>query len=201
MPWDRTLGGRRRPRWRVFYTKRPWRAMSRDRDKQSQLDRDAVALMTFMPPRIGVYRSLYGRHGRRAAAASPLGIRRRGAALDEERRLCYVGVTRAKRRLTLTMALARNKWANPGRPCPAGSYTKSPAGPIIRITGRSNIKNIRRIPRCLRKPPASHQKSRQFRQNPLPIAGQRHCLKSSVVGGIRIKDHSFGVLFIPQNIF
>ena len=41
-----------------------------------------------------------------------------GAAVDEERRLCYVGVTRAQRRLTLTLALNRRKWgkARPTRP-------------------------------------------------------------------------------------
>jgi DNA helicase-2/ATP-dependent DNA helicase PcrA len=39
-------------------------------------------------------------------------------AIDEERRLCYVGVTRAKRRLILSMCLTRTKWgkSKPSRP-------------------------------------------------------------------------------------
>ncbi len=37
-------------------------------------------------------------------------------ALDEERRLCYVGVTRARRRLVLSLCLTRTKWGKP-KPC------------------------------------------------------------------------------------
>jgi DNA helicase-2/ATP-dependent DNA helicase PcrA len=39
-------------------------------------------------------------------------------AIDEERRLCYVGVTRAKKRLTLSLCLTRMKWGKcrPSRP-------------------------------------------------------------------------------------
>ncbi|MCL2347537.1 MAG: AAA family ATPase, partial [Planctomycetaceae bacterium] len=42
-------------------------------------------------------------HHRSVSSDDPL-------AVDEERRLCYVGVTRAQLRLTLTLALARRKW-------------------------------------------------------------------------------------------
>jgi DNA helicase-2/ATP-dependent DNA helicase PcrA len=37
-------------------------------------------------------------------------------AIAEERRLCYVGVTRARRRLMLSLCLTRMKWGK-SRPC------------------------------------------------------------------------------------
>ena len=40
-------------------------------------------------------------------------------AIDEERRLCYVGVTRAKDRLTMTLALSRMKWGKSRQSMPS----------------------------------------------------------------------------------
>ena len=40
-------------------------------------------------------------------------------AIAEERRLCYVGVTRAQERLTLTLARTRRKWGKPRETIPS----------------------------------------------------------------------------------
>ncbi len=104
-----------------------------DRDKESKLDRDAVALMTLHAAKglefpevymVGMEENLLPHH--RSIGAD-------GAAVDEERRLCYVGVTRAQRRLTLSLALSRTKW---GKPRPT-----QPSRFLYELTGQADNPN------------------------------------------------------------
>lgn len=57
-------------------------------------------------------------------------------AVDEERRLCYVGITRAQRRLTLTLALSRMKWGKM-RPTVPSRF-------LYEITGQSENPNYQK---------------------------------------------------------
>ncbi len=84
-----------------------------ENDKESQLKRNAIVLMTLHSAKglefphvymVGMEEGLLPHH--RAVAVD-------GAAIDEERRLCYVGVTRARDRLTLSLAKSRLRWGKP----------------------------------------------------------------------------------------
>jgi DNA helicase II / ATP-dependent DNA helicase PcrA len=89
-------------------------------EKDSQLARNAVALMTLHSAKGLEFPSVYlvGMeenilpHKRSVEAEND-------AAIDEERRLCYVGVTRAREQLTLSFALTRRKWGKPQKTIPS----------------------------------------------------------------------------------
>jgi DNA helicase II / ATP-dependent DNA helicase PcrA len=91
-------------------------------DKESKLTRNAIALMTLHSAKglefphvylVGMEEGLLPHQ--KSVDAEKQGD---GKAIDEERRLCYVGVTRAKDRLTMTLALSRMRWgkARPSEP-------------------------------------------------------------------------------------
>ncbi len=103
----------RRPSLLEFLDEVALRERDDTEDKDSQLARNAIALMTLHSAKglefpqvylVGMEEGLLPHH--RAVAAE-------GTAIDEERRLCYVGVTRAQDRLTLSLALSRLKWGKP----------------------------------------------------------------------------------------
>jgi DNA helicase-2/ATP-dependent DNA helicase PcrA len=84
-----------------------------DNDKEKQLQRNAIALMTLHSAKglefpqvylVGLEEGILPHH--RSLADDEAGV-------EEERRLCYVGVTRARERLTLSLPLTRMKWGKP----------------------------------------------------------------------------------------
>lgn len=79
-------------------------------DKETKLERDAVALMTLHAAKGLEFPEVYMVGMEEGTLPHHRSIADPGAPVDEERRLCYVGVTRAQRRLTLTLALNRMKW-------------------------------------------------------------------------------------------
>jgi DNA helicase-2/ATP-dependent DNA helicase PcrA len=108
-----------RPTLREFLDEIAVGSRDDDREKQSQLARNAVALLTLHAAKglefphvylVGMEEGLLPHH--RSIAAG-------GNEIDEERRLCYVGITRAQDRLTMSLALSRMKWGKPRASTPS----------------------------------------------------------------------------------
>ena len=70
--------------------------------------------------------------------------------LEEERRLCYVGMTRAKERLTLTHASARSLWGSRNYNLPSRFLDELPSEGVVRERLRpsswSRLRRAARVP-------------------------------------------------------
>ena len=79
-------------------------------DKAEQAAADAVKLMTFHSAKGLEFPRVYMVGMEEGLLPHKRSVDATEAEIAEERRLCYVGITRAKDHLTLTRALARRKW-------------------------------------------------------------------------------------------
>lgn len=82
-------------------------------DKDAQLGRDAIALMTLHAAKGLEFPQVYLVGMEETILPHKRSIDDGENAVAEERRLAYVGVTRARDQLTLSMALTRRKWGKP----------------------------------------------------------------------------------------
>jgi DNA helicase-2/ATP-dependent DNA helicase PcrA len=104
-------------------------------EKEKQLQKNAIALMTMHSAKglefpevylVGLEEGILPHHRSLEDDAS----------VDEERRLCYVGVTRAQEHLTVSMALTRMKWGKPRDTIPSRF--------LYEMTGKADHPNYKR---------------------------------------------------------
>ncbi len=79
-------------------------------DKEARLAKDAVALMTIHSAKGLEFPQVYLVGMEDGILPHARALATGVNAIDEERRLCYVGVTRAQDKLTLSLALNRTRW-------------------------------------------------------------------------------------------
>jgi DNA helicase-2/ATP-dependent DNA helicase PcrA len=84
-----------------------------DDEKEKQLQRDAVVLMTLHSAKGLEFPHVYMVGMEEGILPHHRSLKDDEHGVDEERRLCYVGVTRAQERLTLSLPLTRMKWGKP----------------------------------------------------------------------------------------
>ncbi len=139
-------------------------------EKDSQLKRNAVVLMTLHAAKglefpnvylVGLEEGILPHH--RSVKAEDL------TAIEEERRLCYVGLTRAEDRLNLSLALTRRKW---GKPRPT-----EPSRFLFEMIGQAdNPHRKRRVDLGGPRPATSAHsaKSANSASTPKPTSGNRY---------------------------
>ena len=116
------------------------------------------------------------------------------ASLEEERRLCYVGITRAKERLFISHASERRLWGGMREAAvPSVFLSELPEGLIqgdIPQSGGAALRRERRLERLTRvdrDPPASAPANAVRRRQAGPAPGRSWCV------GDRVSHSSFGI--------
>jgi len=123
----------RRPELSGFLQETVLTGREDDGDKEEKLERNAVALMTLHAAKGLEFPEVYLVGMEEELLPHKRSVATEGAAIDEERRLCYVGITRAKRRLTLSLSLSRLKWGK-ARPTVPSRF-------LYEITGQTDNPN------------------------------------------------------------
>ena len=102
--------GTRKPTMTKFLDKLMLGDQSTDDDKEKQLKKNAIALMTMHSAKGLEFPEVYIVGLEEGILPHKRSLDDDDAGVPEERRLCYVGVTRAEELLTLSMSLTRMSW-------------------------------------------------------------------------------------------
>lgn len=125
-------------------------------DKESQLSRNAIALLTLHAAKGLEFPHVYlvGLEEGLLPHQKSVDAERHGdaTAIDEERRLAYVGVTRARDTLTMSLALSRMRW---GKPRPT-----EPSRFLYELTGRTEAREKRLAAKTSGKPKSPRPRRR-----------------------------------------
>ena len=90
-----------------------------DDEKEKQLQKNAIALMTIHSAKGLEFPEVYMVGMEEGILPHHRSLENDEAGVEEERRLCYVAVTRAEERLTLSLSLSRLKWGKPHATLPS----------------------------------------------------------------------------------
>ncbi len=82
-------------------------------EKEKQLKKNAIVLMTLHSAKGLEFPEVFMVGLEEGILPHQRSLDEDGEGVEEERRLCYVGVTRAEERLTLSLSLSRMKWGKP----------------------------------------------------------------------------------------
>ncbi len=90
-----------------------------ENEKEKQLKKNAIALMTIHSAKGLEFPEVYVVGMEEGILPHHRSLEDDEAGVEEERRLCYVAVTRAQERLTLSLSLSRLKWGKPHATLPS----------------------------------------------------------------------------------